>query len=138
MLVLTVHEDESYLQQVVEAGAVGYVLKRAAGEELIGALRSVAAGNVCFDRTLAEQHLMNRKISHHGPGQHGELRPSPREEKVLRLVAWGYTLKEISGQLGVSMKSVETYRVRVCQKLGLQSRTDIVRFALRRGWLKDE
>ena len=138
VLVLTVHEDESYLQQVVEAGAVGYVLKRAAGEELIGALRSVAAGNVCFDRTLAEQHLMNRKISPHGLGQRGELRPSPREEKVLRLVAWGYTLKEISGQLGVSMKSVETYRARVCQKLGLQGRTDIVRFALRRGWLKDE
>ena len=138
VLVLTVHDDESYLQQLVEAGASGYVLKRSAGNELVGALRTVAAGGVFFDRILAERNLVNQLGGFRAVGRGRVGRPSPREEKVLRLVAWGYTHKEIAGQLGVSMKSVETYRTRLCQKLGLRSRTEIVRYALRQGWLKEE
>lgn len=138
VLVLSVHEDVSYLQQLIGAGARGYVLKRAAADELVRALRTVAAGGVYYDSGLAEQSLMNQIGSLVRPTSKGSaLRLSPREEEVLRLVAWGYTHKEVAHQVGVSIKTVETYRTRLCQKLGLRSRTDIVRYALRQGWLKD-
>lgn len=139
VVILTVHEDEACLQEMAQAGAVGYVLKRSAGDELIRALRTVVSGGVYFDRTLAEKALVNRLTGLQPQNKKGcKSPPSPREEKVLRLIAWGYTNKEIAGQLNVSIKSVETYRTRICLKLGFHSRTEIVRFALRRGWLKEE
>jgi DNA-binding NarL/FixJ family response regulator len=138
VLVLTVHEDDAYLQELVEAGAAGYLLKSSAGEELVRALRAIAAGGVYFDHRLAERKLIDLLVARRAPGKGHKSLPSPREEKVLRLLAWGHTNKEIAGRLGVSMKSVETYRTRICLKLGLRGRTDIVRYALHQGWLKEE
>ncbi|HYO62160.1 MAG TPA: response regulator transcription factor [Pyrinomonadaceae bacterium] len=138
VLALTVYEDKGYLRQLLAAGAAGYVLKRAVVEELVRAVRAVAAGGSYIDPTLAGKVVSSYISQSTGglkqPG--GEL--SERESQVLRLAAWGYSNKEIAAKLGISVKTVETYKVRLMEKLDLRSRADIVRYALRQGWLQDE
>jgi DNA-binding NarL/FixJ family response regulator len=137
VVALTLHEDPNYLVQLCKAGAVGYVLKRSAGDDLIRAIRTVAGGGMHFDVTLASKALSGR------PGdltRNVRLHPtdlSEREREVLILLAWGYSNKEIAGKLGLSTKTVETYRVRINEKLGVRSRTEMVQYALRQGWLND-
>ena len=137
VVALTVHEDPSYLLQLCKAGAVGYVLKRSAGDDLIHAIRTVAGGGLHFDPTLASQALTGRPGDvPYKEGMHtGDL--SEREKEVLILLAWGYSNKELAGDLGLSTKTVETYRVRISEKLALRSRTQIVQYALRQGWLNE-
>lgn len=137
VVALTVHEDTSYLLQLCKAGAAGYVLKRSAGDDLIRAIRAVAAGGLHFDPTVASKALKGRLRE--SPGKAG-LQPadlSEREKEVLILLAWGYSNKEIAGDLDLSIKTVETYRVRINEKLGLRSRAEIVQYALRQGWLNE-
>ena len=137
VVALTVHEDTSYLLQLCKAGAAGYVLKRSAGDDLIRAIRGVAAGGLHFDPTVAGKALTGRLGE--SPGKTG-LHPadlSEREKEVLIMLAWGYSNKEIAGDLDLSVKTVETYRVRISEKLGLRSRTEIVQYALRQGWLSE-
>jgi DNA-binding NarL/FixJ family response regulator len=133
VLILTVHEDQSFLRQLLAAGAAGYVLKRAAADELVHAVRAVAAGGTYLDPAIAAK-VVGRFIdgSHASPFR-ADL--SERESDVLRLIAQGYSNKEIAAQLSVSVKTVETYRARSMEKLGLESRVDIVRYAVGRGWL---
>jgi DNA-binding NarL/FixJ family response regulator len=137
VVALTAHEDAGYLSQVCKAGAAGYVLKRSAGEELVKAIEAVAAGGFYFEAGLAGQALARHMSSASGGDKtpHHEL--SGREGEVLRLVAWGYANKEVADELGLSVKTVETYKVRVCEKLGLRSRAQLVRYALRQGWLSE-
>jgi DNA-binding NarL/FixJ family response regulator len=137
VLVLTAYDDTGYLRQLLEAGASGYVLKKAAAEDLVKAIRTVAAGGVYLDPTLAGKVVsgyVGRKKLRGGPPA-GEL--SEREEEVMRLVAWGYTNKEVAGYLNLSVKTVETHKTNLMQKLDLGGRSDIVRYALRRGWLNE-
>jgi DNA-binding NarL/FixJ family response regulator len=136
VLALTVHEDKGYLRQLLEAGAAGYVLKRAAPTELIRALCTVARGDMYIDPALARTVVGGfvRPPSRKGASSPGEL--SDREEEVVRLTAAGHSNKEIAGQLGLSVKTVETYRARSMEKLGLRSRADLVRYAVQRGWLQ--
>jgi DNA-binding NarL/FixJ family response regulator len=138
VLALTFYEDRSYLRQMVEAGATGYVLKRAVMEELVHAVRTVAAGGSYLDQSLANKVVssyFNQNPSD-GKAAGGDL--SERESQVLRLIAWGYSNKEIGWKLNISVKTVDTYKLRLMEKLNLRSRTDIVRYALRRGLLQDE
>jgi DNA-binding NarL/FixJ family response regulator len=137
VLALTVHEDKGYLRQLLGAGAAGYVLKRAAAEELIRAIRAVAAGGVYLDPALAGKVVGGfvRQPPGKGAPEGGEL--SEREGEVVRLVAAGHSNKEIAGRLDLSVKTVETYKARSLEKLGLHSRADLVRYALRQGWLQD-
>jgi DNA-binding NarL/FixJ family response regulator len=137
VLALTVHEDESYLRQSLQARASGYLLKRAAGEELIRAIRVLAAGGQYLDPGLTGRVLgagAGLPTAGGAPRAHGL---SQRERTVLGLIAWGYTNKEIALQLNISVKTVETYRVRLTEKLKLRSRAEIVRYALRQGWLNE-
>jgi DNA-binding NarL/FixJ family response regulator len=134
VLMLSVHEDATYLRRVLEAGATGYVLKRAAAESLIAAIRQVAAGQVYLDPALGAT-LVHSMVG-------GEVRAvgepanlSERETLVLRLIAYGYSNKEIARQLHLSVKTVETYKARALEKLGISSRVEIVRYAATRGWL---
>ncbi|HYG34367.1 MAG TPA: response regulator transcription factor [Clostridia bacterium] len=137
VVALTAHEDESYLSQLCKAGAAGYVLKRSAGEELIQAINAVARGEVYYEATLAGKALARKMISAAGGDTHvAEL--SDREREVLTRLAWGYSNKEIASDLGLSVKTVETYKVRVTEKLGLRSRTEMVQYALRQGWLSED
>jgi DNA-binding NarL/FixJ family response regulator len=136
VLALTVHEDRSYLRELLETGARGYVLKRAAAEELIRAIRSVADGDVYVDPRMASKMVSGfvaQKASDGTPAR----TLSGREAKVLRLLATGYTNREIAEQMALSVKTVETYKARSMEKLGLRSRVDIVRFATHAGWLGD-
>ncbi len=137
VLALTAHEDEGYLSQLCRAGAAGYVLKRSAGDELITAIGTVARGGVYFDASLASKALARRmKGSPSGPAA-GAAELSEREREVLTRLAWGYSNKEIAGDLALSVKTVETYKVRVGEKLGLRSRAEMVQYALRQGWLNE-
>jgi two-component system, NarL family, response regulator NreC len=137
VVALTVHEDESYLLQLCKAGAAGYVLKRSAADELIQAIRTVAGGGLYFDASVASKALAGQvtDIAARTDPHLGEL--SPREKEVLTLVAWGRSNKEIALQLALSIKTVETYRVRIGEKLGCRSRTEMVQYALRQGWLNE-
>jgi DNA-binding NarL/FixJ family response regulator len=135
VLVLTVHEDLGYLRQMLEAGASGYVLKLAGSEELIRAIRAVAAGGIYLDPNLSARLAggLVRKESVRAALQTDAL--SDREAEVVRLIARGRSNKEIADQLGISAKTVETYKARSLEKLGLRTRADLVRYAIQRGWV---
>lgn len=136
VLALTVHEDKGYIRQLLTAGAAGYALKRAAPEELIRAIQVVAAGGAYLDPDVAAKVVGGFiKSPSRGIAKTGEL--SEREEAVARLTAAGHGNKEIAAQLDLSVKTVETYRARSLEKLGLKSRAELVRYAFQRGWLQD-
>jgi two-component system response regulator NreC len=133
VLVLSMHDESSYLRAVIGAGGAGYVTKRAADTELLTAIRTVHAGRSYVDVSLSDRPPP--LVEGRGPPP-GIPRPtvlSDREREVLTLVALGYTNKEIAQQIHVSVKSVESYRARVADKLGLHSRAELVRYALETG-----
>lgn len=135
LLALTAHEDSGYVQLLLKAGASGYVLKRTAAEDLVRAIHAVARGGVYVDPSMAE-HLVSGLRGKPGrvPGARPEL--SDRESEVLRYIAEGHAMKEIAQKLDLSTRTLETYKARAMEKLGFDSRADIVRYALQRGWLK--
>ena len=135
VVAITANEDESYLRQLCKVGAAGYVLKRSAGDELVKAIGLVAKGGVYFEAALASKALARQMTG--GKNETGAVALSEREKEVLVMLAWGYSNKEIAGQLGLSVKTVETYKVRIGEKLGLRSRTEMVQHALRQGWLNE-
>ena len=137
VVVLTAHEDESYLRQLCKAGASAYVLKRSASEELIKAIGTVAKGGVHYETTLASKALARQASASAAEGTLAAAELSDREKEVLVFLAWGYSNKEIAAKLSISVKTVETYKVRIGEKLGLTSRTQMVKFALRQGWLNE-
>jgi DNA-binding NarL/FixJ family response regulator len=132
VVALTVHEDKGYLRRLLEAGAKGYLLKRSAADELVRAVRIVASGETYLDPALVSKIV--GVFSGKTVAQAGEL--SEREEEVARLIASGYTNKEIAARIDVSIKTVETYKARAFEKLGFDSRVELVRYALAQGWLK--
>lgn len=138
VLVLTMHDEEGYLRAALEAGAVGYTLKRAADSELLSAIRTVHQGGTYLHpahiRALLESALESECKS--GIENHSRAEQlSPREEEVLRLVALGYTNAQIAERIFLSVKTIETYRARGMDKLGLTSRAALVRYAQEKGWL---
>jgi DNA-binding NarL/FixJ family response regulator len=137
VVAITANEDESYLRQLCKVGAAGYVLKRSAGDELVKAISQVAQGGLYFEASVASKALARQisgTMARHD-SQTAEL--SDREKEVLVLLAWGHSNKEIAAHLNLSVKTVETYKVRTCEKLGLRSRTEMVQYALRQGWLNE-
>jgi DNA-binding NarL/FixJ family response regulator len=137
VLALTVHEDRTCLKQFLDAGASGYLPKRVVAEELIRAVRTVAEGGTYLDPAVVGTVLtaFSRGKPATATGPAAEL--SDREEEVLRLVARGHTNRAIASRLDLSTKTVELYRARSMEKLGLTSRVEIVEYAVRRGWLLD-
>jgi two-component system response regulator NreC len=138
ILILTMHDDPQYMRQALQNGAAGYMLKKAADVELISAIRAVAQGDVyvhpSMTRILLEDILPVPDPT--PPNQWETL--SEREKKVLTLVALGYTSAEIAAQLNLSAKTIETYRARGMEKLGLRNRAALVRFALHHGLILPE
>ena len=114
------------------AGAVGYVAKRSHSDELIRALRSVAGGAVYIDPLVAKT-LVDR-AGQTRSGDDGPLELSDREAQVLRLIALGHAIKEIASTLAVGVRTVETYRTRGMEKVGLKTRADVVGYAVQQGW----
>jgi DNA-binding NarL/FixJ family response regulator len=135
VVALTVHEDSGYLRSLLDAGASGYVLKRSAAGELVRALQVVGDGGTYLDPALTG-HLVG-KLARNTPQIGSAPALSDRETEVVRLVARGYSNKEIAAKLEVSVKTVETYRYRAVEKLGLRGRADLVRYAIEQGWLDE-
>ena len=135
IITMTVHEDRAYVQSLLQAGARGYLLKRSAAEELVRAVRAVADGGLYLDPAVAGKVLGEASPGAAKPDADGEL--SPREADVLRFTAQGFSNKEIAGRLDVSVKTVETYKARASEKLGIRTRAEIVRYGATKGWLDD-
>ncbi|HJZ49169.1 MAG TPA: response regulator transcription factor, partial [Roseiflexaceae bacterium] len=137
VLALSFHEDTSYLRKLLEAGASGYVLKRSAAEALIHAIRTVAEGGIYLDPSIAGK-IVGSLIGKPAAGDElPDVELSERESDVIRQIALGYSNKEIAARLNLSVKTVETYKARAMEKIGLDSRVAIVRYALDRGWLQE-
>lgn len=136
VLALTRHAEDGYLQQLLQAGAVGYVLKQSQPTELLAGIRAVAIGGTYLDPAVAGRVVRNSAISHK-PATGHFARLSPREEVVLRLMALGYSNKEMAAELDLSVKTVETHRANAMQKLDLRNRIDVVQFAITKGWLSE-
>ena len=140
VLALTRHADQATLRRMLAAGASGYVVKRAAAQALIGAMRAVLGGGTYVDPMLAGD-LVARAIQPVGAAPLRARRTamlSEREEAVLRQIAWGKSNKEVAAVLGLSVKTAEGYRANGLEKLKLRTRSDVLRYALSQGWLADE
>lgn len=137
VLTLTRHTDDGYLQQLLRAGASGYVLKQSPPAEMLRAIRAIAAGGKYLDPAVVG------KVMGNFAGRTARLRGDPqsglteREEEVLRLIAWGHSNKEVAARLDISVKTIEVHKSNAMKKLGMKSRIDIVRYALLQGWLQD-
>jgi DNA-binding NarL/FixJ family response regulator len=128
ILILSMHDDERYLFEALRAGAAGYVLKRAADQDLVNAVRAAGRGEP-FLTSTAQQALI-RDFLERGD-QPEEL--TPREQEIVKLIAEAHTNKSIAEILHLSEKTVESHRSRVLQKLGMRDRVELVRYAIRRG-----
>jgi two-component system response regulator NreC len=135
VLALTMHEDDHYVFQLLKAGAAGYVLKRAAATDLVDAVRAAARGEAFLYPSVAKTVVADylRRL------QRGEAerKPydglTPREREVLALIAEGHTNQQIANRLFISIKTVQTHRAHIFEKLGLHDRTELVRYAIRVG-----
>lgn len=136
ILTLTRHTDDGYLQQLLKAGVNGYVLKQSAPTDLISAIRAVISGRAYLDPTLTEK-VMGGYAGSGGLVGQGSNEITGRETEILRLIAWGYSNKEISSRLDISVKTVEAHKGNTMKKLGMTSRIDIVRYAILQGWLQE-
>jgi DNA-binding NarL/FixJ family response regulator len=136
LLVLTLHEDRAYLNQALEAGVRGYVLKRSAVENLVQAIRAVMVGGLYIDPAIVGRVFETKQVSKRLAARKG-VSPSltDREADVLKMAALGFTNKEIASRLDVGVKSIETYKARGLEKLGLKTRAELVRYASGQGWL---
>ena len=136
VLALSAYQDETHMRLLLEAGASGYVWKKSIVEELPNAIRTVARGGVYLEAAGAAK-MIGDYISGKG-GQNLDKALSPREREVMIQIARGYSNKEIALQLHLSVKTIEGNKERIMHKLDLNTRADIVRFALREGWLHSE
>jgi two-component system response regulator NreC len=133
IIIVTMHDDPAYVRSAVAMGACGYVVKSAADTELIAAIRAVARGRVFIDfgQRSTLDHVLSPQKSDSTPAES----LSEREREVLSSVASGYTNQQIGDRLGLSVKTVESYRARLMKKLGLKERSDLVRLAIEMGML---
>jgi DNA-binding NarL/FixJ family response regulator len=130
IVVLTMHADREYVTEVVQAGAAGYVLKQAAGQELVKALRAVRDG-AAYLHPAATRALIGDYLRRCDDGPADGL--TPREREVLRQVALGLSNRAIANALGISVKTVEAHRANLMAKLDMHDRTELVRYAIRTG-----
>jgi DNA-binding NarL/FixJ family response regulator len=131
IVALTRHAEKAYVQQLLQNGANGYVLKQTAGDALVTAIRTVIDGGTYLDPAVAGKIADPASTRGVGPTD-----LTAREREVLKMVAYGHTNKEIAGVLGITVKTVETHKTNSMQKLGITSRADLVRYALAQGWLE--
>jgi DNA-binding NarL/FixJ family response regulator len=137
IVALTRHEEDTYVQDVLRAGASGYVLKHSPPQELLRAIRAIAAGGVYLDpavSTRVADGLLDGRLDHR---QAPDVTITGRESEVLRLVAVGHSNKDIADRLKISIKTVELHKANAMRKLGLTGRVDVIRYGVLQGWLYD-
>ena len=132
ILILTMHENEEYIRQVLAAGAMGYILKDAAARELLGAIRSVHKGEVVLSpaitRLIVTDYLRWGDLSAHEPSDG----LTDRERQILQLIAEGYTNKQIADILSISIKTVQAHRLNLMKKLDLHDRGELIKYAIQK------
>jgi DNA-binding NarL/FixJ family response regulator len=134
VLALSRHTEHGYVRLMLQAGATGYALKQTAAETLLDAIRTVARGGTYLDSAISPkiaQSLASRSSS----PKSGARSLTDREQQVVTMVAQGHTNKETSASLGITVKTVESHKTKIMQKLGINSRAELVRFAILQGWL---
>jgi DNA-binding NarL/FixJ family response regulator len=137
VLILTRHSEPGYLQELLQAGAGGYVLKQSKSEELIRAILAVAAGQTYLDPAITEGAVTQLREIGQVPHKAPNANLTAREADVLRLIALGYVNKEVAARLNLSIKTVEAHKSNAMNKMGMKSRVDIVRYAILQDWLQD-
>jgi len=131
VVALTRHDDYAFVQELIAAGAAGYVLKQSPSDELLRAIRIVAAGGRHLDPGVAQET--------HDPLRRPTTAPvTQRELEVLRLTALGHSNKEMAARLNISVKTVEVHKANAMRKLNFRGRSDVVRYAVMQGWLRDQ
>ena len=136
IVMMTLYEERTYVQQALQIGAKGFVQKRSAGQNLLLAIRTAMLGGLFLDPpTASEMTLPSGRPNSVANASIGEMELTKREQDVLRMVALGYSNKEIAWRAAVSIKSIETYKARAAEKLNLHSRAQIVHFAVTHGWM---
>lgn len=136
VLMLTMHEDDEYLFRTIQAGGSGYVLKKAADDEVLDAIRHVAGGGA-FLRPAVTTRLVQDYLERVGTGEESDSynKLTEREREILGLIANGHTNAQIAQLLVISVRTVESHRANIMEKLGLQNRAELVKYALRKGLL---
>lgn len=137
ILALSRHSDDGYLQQLISAGANGYVLKQSAPKELINAIRAVGAGKAYLDPALTQKVMGGYAVRTTSLRGEGKKELSSREIEVLKLISFGYSNKEIATRLDLSVKTIEAHKANAMRKLGINGRIDIVKYAILQNWLQD-
>jgi two-component system response regulator NreC len=135
VLILTMHEDKALLQEAMRAGASGYIVKRAVESELVNAIRAVMRGDLYIHPGMTRALLADWAPEASGKRTATEVL-TPREIEVLRLIVTGHTNRQIAGILTISVRTVESHRANLMDKLGLHSRVELVRYAMRQGLLE--
>lgn len=136
VIILSAHEDWTYPQQALRTGARGYVLKRSTCDCLLQAIRAVQGGGLYLDPVIAKYFVPGGGRIPNRATSLGPLKLTEREHEVLRLIALGYSSKEVAGKLGVTAKSVETYKLRASEKLNIRTRSKIVEYGMIQGWFQ--
>ena len=137
ILALTRHTDDGYLQQLIGAGANGYVLKQSAPNELINAIRAIGSGQAYLDPALTQKVMGGYAVRTTSLRGEGKKELSSRETEVLKLIAFGFSNKEIATRMQLSVKTVEAHKANAMRKLGITGRIDIVKYAILQNWLQD-
>jgi DNA-binding NarL/FixJ family response regulator len=136
ILILTIHEDEALVKEAIKAGASGYILKKAAERELVSAINVIMRGDMYVDHSLLRPLVEDN--GEWAPGRSVLVEElTPREHEVLRLIVLGYTNRQIGGELSISVRTVEGHRANLTEKIGAQSRADLVRFAREHGLIDE-
>jgi DNA-binding NarL/FixJ family response regulator len=137
VMALTRHNESSFLHQLLKVGVDGYVLKQSNPEELLRAIRAIAGGRKYMDPGVSDKAIRGLTGRALPRGVPGTVRISERESEVLRLIALGYSNKDIAARFDLSVKTVEVHKANAMKKLEMQSRVDIIRYAILQGWLQD-
>ena len=135
ILILSQYEDREYVRRLLKAGVSGYVLKKSAGAELANAIRAVHRGGLVLDPEVARTAMEEANPASPGASDPYEAL-TDREKQVLKLVAEGKSNKEVAEVLGISVKTAMSHREHVMEKLGVHNRTELVRFAIKRGVIR--
>ena len=136
ILILSQHEDREYIRRFLKAGVSGYVLKKSAGSDLTTAIRAVHRGGLVLDPDVAREAMLEAAEGRQDEDPYDTL--TDREKQVIKLVAEGRSNKDVAELLGISVKTAMSHREHIMQKLGLHSRTELIRFALKQGIIRVE
>jgi DNA-binding NarL/FixJ family response regulator len=137
IVALTRHEDETYLEELLRAGASAYILKQSAPADFLQAIRAVAAGGIYLDPAMTSRVAGGLLAGKPHVNAETSAKLTERESEVLRLVAVGHSNVEIAARLGIAVKTVEVHKANAMRKLGLTGRVDVIRYGVLQGWLYD-